>query len=112
MHEGPQQPTDGTLADLQRELELARTRVARLEVAVEAHGRIGQAMGIVMARYGIGEDAAFAILARVSQRHNLKLRRLADAVIKTTTDGDPSLPRELNEALEELLRTGETPPRD
>ena len=109
MLEEQQQPTDATLAELQRALELARARVAHLEAAVEAHGRIGQAMGILMARYGIGADAAFAALARVSQHHNLKLRRLADAVITTTTGGDTSLPRELTGALEELLRSGEDP---
>jgi hypothetical protein len=112
MLEEPQQPTADTLADLQRDLALAKARVTHLEAAVESHGRIGQAMGILMARYGIGADAAFAALARVSQRHNLKLRPLADAVITTTTGSDRSLPRELTEALEELLRAGEKPPVD
>lgn len=107
MLEESQQPTDASLAELQRELELARGKVAQLEAAVEAHGRIGQAMGILMARYSIGADAAFAALARVSQRHNLKLRRLADAVINTTTGTDRTLPRELTDALEELLRSSE-----
>jgi AmiR/NasT family two-component response regulator len=104
-----QLPTGATLAELQRELEAARAKVVQLEAAVEAHGRIGQAMGVLMARYGIGPDPAFAALARVSQRHNLKLRRLADAVICATTGEDTALPRELLDALEELLRAGEGP---
>jgi hypothetical protein len=107
-----QQPTDDTLAHLHRELELARAKVAQLEAALESHGRIGQAMGILMARYGIDADPAFGSLARVSQRHNLKLRILADAVIKTTTGEHTLLPRELTEALEELFPAGEDPQPD
>jgi hypothetical protein len=112
MPDEPQQPTDDALAHLHRELDLARAKVAQLEAALESHGRIGQAMGILMARYGIDADPAFASLARVSQRHNLKLRILADAVIKTTTGGHTALPRELTEALEELLLAGEEPLAD
>jgi hypothetical protein len=33
-------------------------------------------------------------------------------VIKTTTGGDTALPRELTEALRELLRAGEEPQQD
>lgn len=106
------EPTATQLIALQDELEKARLRVQQLEHAVETHGRIGQAMGILMARYGIGNEAAFAALARVSQNHNLKLRRLADAVIATIGPSKPSLPRELTDALEDILRTGENPPLD
>jgi hypothetical protein len=109
MHEAPQQPTDDTLADLRRELELARARVVHLEAAVVAHGRIGQAMGILMTRYGIGPEAAFAALRRVSQQHNVKLRSLAEAIIATIASQETPLPRELTSALEEILRRGEDP---
>jgi hypothetical protein len=109
MLDEPQQPTDDTLARLHHELELARAKVAQLEAALESHGRIGQAMGILMARYGIDAEHAFGSLAHVSQRHNLKLRILADAVIQTITGEHTALPRELTEALEELLPTWEEP---
>jgi hypothetical protein len=89
------------------DLDVARARIVQLERAVESHGVIGQAMGILMCRYSINADAAFAALIRASQGHNLKLRCLADAVIDTTTGRDVAIPRELTKALEEILRTGE-----
>jgi hypothetical protein len=44
---------------------------------------IGQAKGILMERYGINADRAFALLVRASQNRNVKLRDLA--VELTTT---------------------------
>lgn len=51
--------------------------------AVEARNRVGQAQGILMARYRITADQAFAVLLRHSQDTNTKLRLLADDVILT-----------------------------
>ena len=101
-------PADAEAA-LRAELGKAAERIAHLERAVESHGIIGQAVGILMCRYGIRAEAAFAALTRVSQHHNLKLRCLADATIDTTSGQASPLPREVTEALEELLRAGETP---
>jgi AmiR/NasT family two-component response regulator len=56
----------------------AQDRIEHLKRAVDSHGLIGQAMGILMCRYGITADTAFATLGRVSQAHNLKLRALSD----------------------------------
>lgn len=92
---------------LSEQLAQAQRRIEQLEQAVEAHGCVGQAMGILMARYTIGEDPAFAALLRVSQQHNQKLRTLSDAVVRTVTEPGTRLPRELVEALESLLRDGE-----
>ena len=51
--------------------------------AVEARNRVGQAQGILMARYRITAEQAFAVLLRRSQDTNTKLRQLADDVILT-----------------------------
>lgn len=42
---------------------------------------IGQAVGIVMERYTIGPDAAFAFLVRISQDSNTKLRAVAERIV-------------------------------
>ncbi len=54
-----------------------------LSHAVEARNRVGQAQGILMARYRITAEQAFAVLLRHSQDTNTKLRQLADDVILT-----------------------------
>lgn len=84
-------------------VEALRYRLEQLERAVEAHGRIGQALGVLMGRYQISDSCAFAALARVSQQHNLKLRALAEAVIVTATAPGHQLPRELAEAVGDLM---------
>lgn len=43
---------------------------------------IGQAKGILMAGRGIHEDEAFDILRKASQRLNIKLRDVAQQVIR------------------------------
>jgi GAF domain-containing protein len=51
--------------------------------AVDARKLIGQAMGILMERFAIDSDRAFAILRRYSQDYNLKLRAVAEQLIET-----------------------------
>jgi GAF domain-containing protein len=58
-----------------------------LEMAISNRTVIGRAEGILMERFDIPPDQAFAVLRRVSQHRNVKLNRVA----------------------EELVRTGETP---
>lgn len=52
--------------------------------ALQRRKTIGQAIGIVMERYGIDADAAFAFLTRASQTANIKLRDVAVQVVSTT----------------------------
>lgn len=52
-----------------------------LSEALERRKTIGQALGVVMERYGIDEDAAFAFLTRASQTANVKLRYVAEQVV-------------------------------
>ena len=44
---------------------------------------IGQAMGIVMERYGLTPKRSFAVLARLSQHRNLKMHDLARQIVQT-----------------------------
>jgi hypothetical protein len=54
---------------------------AGLNLALDSRKRIGQAQGILMERYGLGEDRAFEVLRRYSQDHNIKLRQVAEYLI-------------------------------
>lgn len=56
---------------------LAR-KAEQLELAMVTRQEIGQAVGILMERYGMSADSAFAYLRRLSQNANVKLRDLAD----------------------------------
>ncbi|MGW6194709.1 GAF and ANTAR domain-containing protein [Kribbella sp. NPDC055110] len=51
--------------------------------AVDARKLVGEAMGILMERYGLDGDRAFAILKRYSQDTNTKLRDVAQQLIDT-----------------------------
>ncbi|NYE70042.1 GAF and ANTAR domain-containing protein [Microlunatus parietis] len=56
---------------------------ATLAEAVDARKLVGQAMGILMERYEIDSDRAFAVLRRYSQDTNTKLRQIAIQLIET-----------------------------
>jgi AmiR/NasT family two-component response regulator len=43
----------------------------------------GQALGMLMGRYDLSEDRAFAVLVRISQDNNVKLRDVAHHVVTT-----------------------------
>jgi GAF domain-containing protein len=47
---------------------------------------IGQAIGILMERYDLDEDRAFAYLTRVSSRSNVKLRDVAKEIVDQRND--------------------------
>jgi hypothetical protein len=55
--------------------------IHNLQEAVNTRTTIGQAVGIVMERYGLTDDRAFAFLARLSQHRNVKLRLVAQEII-------------------------------
>lgn len=56
---------------------------AQLHAALEARNEIGEALGIIMERYRVAEEEAFAVLRKSSQDHNLKLRDIARRVAAT-----------------------------
>lgn len=54
-----------------------------LMATVTTRNLIGQAQGILMERHRVTADQAFAMLSKVSQDNNLKLRDLADRLVTT-----------------------------
>jgi hypothetical protein len=58
---------------------------ANLCKAIDARRLIGQAQGILMERFDMDADQAFAVLRRYSQDHNVKLHVVAERLISTRT---------------------------
>lgn len=56
-------------------------QVDNLNEAIRSRTLIGQAVGIVMERYGLSDDRAFAFLSRLSQHRNVKLRLVAEEIV-------------------------------
>ncbi len=71
-------------------LSSART-LAGLETAMSSRHVIGMAQGILMERYGLDEQQAFAFLSRLSSHHNRKLRDLAGDLVRTRSVPDPEV---------------------
>ena len=67
-------------------------QVVQLSDALHTRTDIGTAVGILMERYGIDRNRAFAFLVRNSNNRNLKLRVLArhviDGTFESTSDED------------------------
>jgi GAF domain-containing protein len=61
----------------------AARKIENLWLAVDARKRIGQAQGILMERFDLTADQAFAVLLRYSQDNNVKLRVVADRLVDT-----------------------------
>ena len=57
------------------------TKEESLVQAIDARKIIGQAQGIIMERYDVDSDTAFATLRKFSQVNNMKLRTVAEHVV-------------------------------
>jgi len=57
--------------------------LARLHARAATMPVIEQAKGILMARQGCGEDEAFELLRRASQRSNTPIRVLAEKIVES-----------------------------
>ncbi|WP_245588739.1 GAF and ANTAR domain-containing protein [Actinoalloteichus caeruleus] len=56
---------------------------AQLHAAIGTRQHIGEALGIVMERYKMTEDQAFALIRTQSQHRNVKIRDLAERIAAT-----------------------------
>jgi len=65
----------------------AQRTIDQLTAAVESRQVIGQAIGLLMGRYGIGSDEAFDRLRRTSQQQNRKLREIASQIVQGADAG-------------------------
>ena len=74
-----------TLADLfshQAAIAINYAReIADLNDALRTRTTIGQAVGIIMERYELNDERAFAFLTRLSQHRNVKLRLIATEIV-------------------------------
>ena len=61
----------------------AAAQIRQLHTALDSRDVIGQAKGILMERYRLTPDGAFALLARASQDTNVKLRAVAAELCRT-----------------------------
>lgn len=74
-----------------------RREVHQMREAMDSRAAIEQAKGMLMLRYGVDADRAFAVLRRWSQDSNTKLRTIADALVNAVCpveqpgDCDPAL---------------------
>jgi GAF domain-containing protein len=55
----------------------------QLHHALDTRDVIGMAKGILIERFKVTPDAAFQMLVRASQEHNMKLHQVADLVVRT-----------------------------
>jgi AmiR/NasT family two-component response regulator len=72
------------IARVRVNLELSRAREDQLDnltTAMYTRDLIGQAMGILMERRRISSEEAVNLLRRWSQRHNVKIAKIAEALI-------------------------------
>jgi len=65
----------------------AKTEV-QLRKAVDAHRVIGQATGVMMERHRLSAALAFELLRVASQTRNVKLREIAERVVRTGQEPD------------------------
>jgi transcriptional regulator with GAF, ATPase, and Fis domain len=56
---------------------------AQMHEAISSRQDIGEALGILMERYKLDEQAAFDILTKISQNRNIKIRHLAHTINTT-----------------------------
>jgi AmiR/NasT family two-component response regulator len=63
--------------------QAARDLARNLEVALESRAVIDQAKGILMERHKLTADQAFQLLVEVSSRTNVKLRGIAEELVRT-----------------------------
>lgn len=80
----------------------------QLSAAVSSRDVIGQAKGMLMERYRMSADAAFAVLLRTSQTTNVKLRDVAEELCRSRTL--PTLQARDSVRLESVGGTDDTEP--
>ena len=61
----------------------ARVRSSQLQEALDSRIAIEQAKGILAERYGLNVDDAFELMRRAARSHRIKLRSLAEAVVRS-----------------------------
>jgi GAF domain-containing protein len=84
----------GQIFGMHASMALARARLeTQLRTAVDSRAGIGQAVGILMERHRVTAEAAFEMLKVASQKLNIRLRDVAEQVVRTGQEpGDVAKP--------------------
>jgi hypothetical protein len=81
---GPDDVVEAEAHAVQATVALAASiKEAQFNHALETRTVIGQATGMLIERFGLTPEQAFAVMRRVSQHHNVKLRALAEHLVET-----------------------------
>ncbi|QIX25547.1 ANTAR domain-containing protein [Nocardioides sp. JQ2195] len=72
------------------EIVALQADVADLHRALESQPVIDQAKGILMARFRLDAEAAFAVLTRLSQDRNIKVREISLAMVEIVSGTSPT----------------------
>ena len=67
----------------------AVSEAEQLREAMRTRAVIEQAKGMIMTREHCTPDEAFALLSRISQHRNVKLHRVAQAIVEATQKEPP-----------------------
>ena len=81
--ERPAIPAPGGVHDT----DALRSEVASLLAGIESRASIGTALGLLAQRFGITTDSAWLVLRTASMHANVKLREVAQVVVRAH-DGD------------------------
>ena len=100
---GPDQQSDapqtpGTRSETILQLQ---AEIAQLRQAVHSHAVIDQALGVIVTVCGVTPDEAWDIIRETSMDTNIKLRRVAEALISWVHSGQ--LPAEIENVLSKKL---------
>lgn len=76
------------IAELQSEGLLSTKLATELKTALHSSRVVGAAIGIVMAGHKVDEVGAFELLCKASQNANIKLRILAEELVRTGDVGE------------------------
>jgi hypothetical protein len=66
----------------------AALKIDQFEEALDSRTAISQAVGVLMERFAIKPDQAFALLTRISSTENRKLRDIAVELVRTRSVGN------------------------
>ncbi|MFF1308026.1 ANTAR domain-containing protein [Streptomyces sp. NPDC058307] len=87
--------------ELVEKIEQLQAEVGQLRQALVSHAVVDQAIGIVLALSGLRPEQGWEVLKTVSQHTNIKLRDVAQHVVRWPDAG--SLPTEISRALRRAL---------
>jgi AmiR/NasT family two-component response regulator len=76
-------PHGPEVARLRHDLAAADEAATNLRAALATNRRIGMAIGILMALRKVSEEEAFELLRQASSTRNVKLRVIAEEVVRT-----------------------------